>query len=93
MRLFGISRVSGNHHALIEETVVRPIANDDVIKHTDSQQPCHIEKPLGELFVFVTRRRIPARVIVDKEHGCSALPDGWMENLPRMNDRTVQRAD
>ncbi len=54
--------------------------------------PCFTQL-LSGVYVLVGRRGISGRVIMGDDYRSGALPDSRLENLTRVNDRAVERAD
>ena len=65
---------------------------DHVVEDADTHQLADFPQAAGDLDVFGARSRIPARVIVNENHGGRRITHRWRKNLPRMNDRRRKRS-
>ena len=64
-----------------------------MIQNTDAEQFAGLFQTASEFQVFTGWRRITTWVVVDQDQCGSRREKGGLENLPRMDDGTVQAAN
>lgn len=75
---------------LIRKTHVATISEDDMVHHTDPQQPSGLGKSARQLPILTTRCGISTGVIMKKNHSSRRFTDGQGEDLTRMDDAEVR---
>src|SRR5678816_4748290 len=76
--------------ALVGETDVTPVADDEMIQHPNTEHlPCR-DQPRGQDMIFLARRRIAAWMIVQKDDRSGGFLDGHCKHFARMHDTERQ---
>src|SRR5262245_14677577 len=75
------------------DPVVSTVANDDVVVNRKVEKPARLHKLAREPDILSTRRRVAAWMVVNEQERGSALPQRWPEDLSRVGERGVWRAN
>ena len=66
------------------------MADDDVVKYPDVEDPAGFDELGGDLDVILTRGRIPRRMVVHEYHSCRMMNDRWAKHLAGMHDTSSE---
>src|SRR5688572_19113236 len=75
------------------EYIASAVTVDDVIKYCDSEQLSRFRQSVGDLVIFLARRRISRRMIMRQHHRRRPLDERGLEHFAGMNQRGVKRSD
>ena len=78
-------------HATVAEAVVSIAADDDVIQNADAHHFSHLLQPPRNLDILGARRRVAARMVVDKDHRGGGFADDRIVNFARVDERRGER--
>src|SRR5712691_7845543 len=77
--------------AIIHEADILPLADHYVVEHAHAHHFADLSQAASDVQIFLTRRRIAARMVMYEDDRSSRLADHWVEYLTRVNQGRGER--
>src|SRR5713226_1150253 len=81
------TRAKCSEHSSIAKAEIAIVTDDDVVQYANAHHVADFLEPARDLDVFLARRGIATRMVMDEDHGGSGLADHGIIDLAGMDQR------